>query len=156
MEKTFIYVLIDPRNNLPKYIGKSNNPSKRFTNHCREQYKSLKRNWIVSLKKLELKPVLEILDEVPSHEWEFWEKHYISLYKSWGFNLLNDTHGGYGVGTHTKQTKDKISKSMIGNTFAKGIKRSDEFKNKLSLAHGGKPWSNARRLAQDLKQSKIE
>lgn len=90
--KTFIYALIDPRNQQIKYIGKANNPKLRFNGHLRECLKTetLKNNWIKSLLNKGLKPIVEIIDEVLESEWQFWERHYISLYKSWGFKLKND------------------------------------------------------------------
>lgn len=99
MKTTFIYILIDPRNNHVRYIGKTDNPRKRFNDHLNDGYSNYnthKVNWIKSLYKLGLKPIFEILDEVKETEWEFWEMHYISLYKSWGYKLTNGTFGGDG------------------------------------------------------------
>lgn len=39
---------------------------------------------------------MEILDTVNVCDWQFWEIHYISLMKSFGFNLTNHTNGGGG------------------------------------------------------------
>lgn len=93
---TFIYALIDPRNNKIRYIGKANNPYKRFPQHINEAKNSntKKANWIKSLIKNLIRPELLILDEVEKNNWQFWEKFYISLYKSWGFDLTNVTEGG--------------------------------------------------------------
>lgn len=92
-----IYELVDPISLMPKYIGKTNNPSRRISCHISDWgLKSCthKNNWIKSLKTKGLKPMLKVIDEVPEGEWQFWEMHYISLYKSWGFNLTNSTDGG--------------------------------------------------------------
>ena len=89
MQKTFIYCLYDPITDLPKYIGKSNNPEKRFKEHLKDKTKSKKVNWIKSLIKKDLKPKLEILDEVDENTWEIMESMYISLFRGWGFELLN-------------------------------------------------------------------
>jgi hypothetical protein len=56
--------------------------------------KSKKQAWLKGLLDSGVKPELMILDEVPIKEWEFWEIHYISLCKSWGFRLTNMTNGG--------------------------------------------------------------
>jgi hypothetical protein len=64
---------------------------------------------------------LEILDEIPFSEWEFWEMHYISLYKSWGFNLVNGTKGGEGA--------DEIMAMKIAQSL-KGHKQSQSSINK--------------------------
>lgn len=104
-----IYLLLDPRTNAPKYIGKTNDISIRMYGHLSEKTLTKKNNWIKSLKNKGLKPTVEIIDEVPENEWQFWEMHYISLYKSWGFDLLNGDQGGLGAGRLSEETKRKIS-----------------------------------------------
>ena len=49
------------------------------------------------------------IDEVPTEDWEYWEKYWIAQYKSWGFKLENITHGGNGLSFHKQESKDKIS-----------------------------------------------
>ena len=134
MKKTFIYALIDPRNNEVRYIGKANNPIKRYTNHYNSarDRNTHKRNWITSVRKDGHRPDLLILDEVNIDEWIFWESFYISLYKSFGFHLVNYTFGGDGStfgnsGSFksgniphnkgipcTEETKEKIRNKLIG------------------------------------------
>lgn len=109
---TFIYCLIDPRTNQVRYIGKSDHPTQRYKEHLYQNRKTYLKDWVKSLKKENLKPELIILDEVLLSEWEFWEKHYISLYKSWGFKLCNMTEGGDGI-IHTEEIKAKISKATL-------------------------------------------
>lgn len=126
---TFIYCLIDPITNLVRYIGKTINPN------CRKEVHR-KKDW---------NPIFEILDEVPTAEWKFWERHYISLYSSWGFVLENKNPGGGGPTIHTIETKRKISLSLSGNknpnygktTYIKGKKLSEITKKKISLAGMG-------------------
>ena len=131
-EIIYIYTLDCPITKEPKYVGKSYDVNLRFTKgHLKDEDKSKKTNWIKSLKKQNLKPDVTIIDSVNKKEWKFWEKHYISLYRSWGFNLKNMTEGGDGVdkGTipwnkgikydgkypkmrKTFETKQKIAKTM--------------------------------------------
>lgn len=116
---TFIYALLDPRDGSVKYIGKSKNVKSRYSYHINE-YKSKKIskkiNWIKSLRKLDLKPELLIIDEVEDYSWQFWEIHYISLFKFYGFDLKNSTNGGEKSGNH------------------KGMKRTESTKEKMRLA----------------------
>ena len=56
-----------------------------------------KRNWIDSLKKKGLKPIIEIIDEVPIDEWQFWEHWWYLKLVSWGFNMVIHTSGGDGL-----------------------------------------------------------
>lgn len=76
----------------------ANNPENRYKNHFNSarDKNTHKRNWINNLRKDGFKPELLILDEVSSNNWQYWEIFYISLYKSFGFNLLNYTSGGDG------------------------------------------------------------
>jgi hypothetical protein len=94
VETTFIYILEDPRNSIPRYLGKSNNPINRLKAHIGEALNGKKfdhkNNWIRSLLKINLKPEIFILDEVPINEWQFWEKHYGHLFLSWGFDMVFD------------------------------------------------------------------
>ena len=95
---TFIYILQNPVTLETKYIGKSNNPKKRFSYHCSVGYKSNNKtgNWLKSLKKLNLKPLMTIIDETEDN-WQDLESYWISQFRTWGFNLTNHTNGGEGV-----------------------------------------------------------
>jgi hypothetical protein len=123
MKTTFIYELIDPRTNETRYIGKSNKPKDRYSQHLTEKYNSYKCNWVKQLRYLNLKPILNIIDEVPFIEWEFWEKFYISLYKTWEVNLTKLSKGGTGGIEHitTEETKQKISKTLMGHLQPKEV-----------------------------------
>ncbi len=138
MENVFIYSLNCPITNTPRYIGKSHNLKERLCNHLKDPYKSHKSNWIKSLKINGLKPTIEIIDSVSESDWSFWEQHYISLYKSWGFKLTNGDNGGLGTGRHTQETRLKIGASNKGIPKTKGRKHSDETKNKIGASNIGK------------------
>lgn len=90
----YIYTLEDPRNNEIRYIGKTNNINIRYSNHKVEKHNTHKCNWIRVLKRNNLVPIIEVLDIIKESEWRFWERYYISLFKSWGFRLTNKTEGG--------------------------------------------------------------
>lgn len=109
----FIYILTE--NNIPIYVGKSKNPKQREHFHKRKYPNS----------------ILEIIDEIPTNEWKFWERHYIWLYRSWGFNINNKKcHGGNGADILSNEHKRKISEGLK-KAYAKKP-RSKEFYNKLS------------------------
>ena len=115
MELVYIYSLKDPRDNQIKYIGKANNIDTRLYTHtvnCNLVKNTPKIQWIKSLKDKGLKPIIEEIDCVLKSEWQFWEKHYISLYKSWGFNLLNKTIGGEGISGYKFTEDDKMKRSI--------------------------------------------
>lgn len=102
VEKGFVYmyVLYDEYTKQIFYVGKTINPMERLKDHWNIKKKddvNLKYNAIQFLKNEDLILYMEIIDKVPVSEWEFWEKHYISLYKSWGFSLANICNGGGGT-----------------------------------------------------------
>ncbi len=132
---TYIYTLEHPITGEIRYIGKTNNLKRRLQQHLTNKRGVNHKNcWIASLLKDNIKPIMNILDEVPIEEWEFWEQHYISLYKSWGINLTNSTNGGDCI-TQTKEIKDKIAKALLGNkngSANKGKAHSKETCDKIS------------------------
>jgi hypothetical protein len=89
--KIKIYVLICPIDGHVKYIGvTSKKLSERLDGHMRMLGNNiLKNNWIQNLIDNKMCPIIEEIDIVDYKEVEFWETHYISLYKFLGFTLLN-------------------------------------------------------------------
>lgn len=139
METTYIYTLSDPRNNLVRYVGKTSNPKMRLQNHMNRKHneRTHKRNWIESLKKNKLKPLFEIIDEVPINEWKFWEKFWIQMMIVWGFDLVNHTCGGDGL-TYGNQTSFK--KGSVPWNYGMGNKTACEICGKIFYS-----WISAKR-----------
>lgn len=165
MEEIFIYVLIDPLDNLVKYVGQTKNIQKRYTSHLNDKSNTLKSSWIKSLKSQNLKPILELIDAIPLKDYIFWEQFYISLFKSWGFVLKNMTDGGdgsYGVVPwnkgkkglfkHSEKSKKQMSISQKGIPKNVGRKHSDITRKKLSLIHKGRKYKKI--LLEDNKNCK--
>lgn len=106
--KIFIYALQNPVTEEIRYIGKTKNPKMRFHNHMNKRHneKTHKTNWIESLKKQKIRPIMIIIDEVSEEDWKFWERFWIQQFKCWGFELVNHTSGGDGL-TMGNQTSFK-------------------------------------------------
>lgn len=140
METTFIYSLSDPITNEIRYIGKSNDLRKRLYAHikeCKSEMRSHKISWVRSLLNKNQRPIIEIIDEVPSSEWEFWESFWISQFLSWGIRLVNISPGGYN--NNYKRdfiTRDKMKKSKLGTHL------SDEHKENISSSIKQKSLEN--------------
>lgn len=165
-------MLVDPITNEPKYIGKTYNLKKRLNIHIQKSKNKIgklnkNQSWIRSLLFNNLKPKIESLDIVPETEWKFWEKYYITLFKSWGFNLKNGTNGGDGWEkgnipwnkgkTLSEEIKKKLSNLKMGKLNNRyGIKQSletiekrkktnstkkEEISKKISIAKKGKKQS---------------
>lgn len=116
---TYIYHLCDEVGYV-FYVGKSNRPKRRIHLHKKKYGKNIQ---------------LEVIDEVSIQEWKFWEKYYISLYKSWGFILLNKNDGGGGPTSWNQDLKDKISKTLKERNHKKYYTK--EIREKMSNASRG-------------------
>ncbi len=155
IEETFIYGLLDPRTNALRYIGKSNNPEKRLISHNQVFNNTHKECWLQSLHKINLKPVLKIIDIVPKLKWQQYEIFWIAYYKKQGADLTNGNPGGFGGGTYTPEIQEKLRISRTGQKRTgqalqnlreasikkKGSIRSKEVRQKMSKAKKGKPVS---------------
>lgn len=134
---TFIYSLSHPITGDVRYVGKANRPKDRLKSHIciRKKSSSHCKNWITSLKENNLLPIMEIIDEVNYSEWEFWEQHYISLFKTWGFDLTNHQKGGGATNDFSKfseETKLKMRLAQLGK------KHTPEAKEKQRIAKLGR------------------
>ncbi len=94
----YIYMLLCPLSKQVRYIGQTINPKQRLLQHIylnnnNGHFHHL--NWLRKLKKLKLKPEMEIIHKGNTVNLNFWEQHYISLYKSWGFDLTNTSGKEY-------------------------------------------------------------
>ena len=151
---TFIYVLIDPRQDVWKaYVGKSNDPVIRFKEHKAEANTgkvTKKCNWLRKLISLSLEPELLILDEVHETDWCFWEKYYIYLFDSWKYDLTNVRSGGSGITVHSDDTRYKIARALVGK---KRGPRPTEVKLKISKSHIGIGLGSNRTLEEKAKIS---
>lgn len=139
MNTKFIYTLSDPNTGLVRYIGKTNNLKKRLSRHLSNNNLSnstRKNNWIISLLRKNQLPIIETLDEVDSTDIDFFEIFYISLFKSWGFDLLNGTEGGDGVDwTGKKHNKISKIKNMVNNLNRKSVAQFDLEGNLINKYH---------------------
>lgn len=118
MKTTNIYVLIDPRDGKVRYVGKANNVTQRYKAHLNRARKHQihKKNWVESLKREGLKPIIEVVDVVPIENWIYWETYWVSQFKAWGFDLINYTNGGDGCtfGNQTSFKKGQGGKKVVG------------------------------------------
>jgi hypothetical protein len=128
MKTICIYTLVDPITNQIRYVGKTQlKVNKRLNAHITTSKlgsKSHKANWIRSLLEKDKKPTIEVIDEVSSEDWEFWETYWITQLRCWGFNLTNLTSGGIGLNgyKHNKESKLKMRKSKLGCTLTNSHK----------------------------------
>jgi len=141
MMSTFIYALCDPRTFEVRYVGKSDDPYKRYCHHLMDKAKTYKVNWIQSLLKVGLLPIRQILEECDKSIWEQREQDWINFYKKIGSNLTNIADGGVGGSGHkgkhhSEEAKRKIKEANLGK------KISEEVKNKMRGSHLGRKYKS--------------
>jgi len=147
---TYLYTLNDPTTGEVRYVGKSDTPYKRFTQHLSKSKKNntYKNNWISSLINEGKKPILQIIDVVETSQWGFWESYWISLFKTWGFKLTNLTNGGDGGNFGTEVNK-KISEKLKGRVYSEEtIKRMRLGAQKRRLTKEGRKRLSKHRMGE--------
>jgi len=154
MNTGFIYILEDPRKSDPKerdrYVGKTiKNPQSRLNSHISEAKRGLKNyryNWIRSLLKIGLKPVLRTVKELPVDELDQEEINWIARLRKEGYKLVNGTDGGDGISgwKHSEETIKKMKERIVSEETREkkrqsmlGIKHSEEAKKRHSEASSG-------------------
>ena len=142
---TFIYALSDPRNGEIRYLGKADKPLTRRQIHLQHAHKARthKNAWILELRKHNLTPVLEVLDEVPCDCWQEFERSYISVFRAIGVRLTNGLDGGEGFSGGDRHPRPLLGKKLdreLVNRQAQartGLKRSLETRRKIAVALTG-------------------
>lgn len=113
-----VYVLIDPRDGMSRYVGISKDPRSRLDQHMKE-VENEKRAWLAELKRMGLSPELEVLETVVEHEGdvdavaEARERYWISSLLRSGAPLTNI----FGIPRSSSQPSPKRSRRDPQTTF---------------------------------------
>lgn len=115
MKTTFIYALLDPRTNAIRYVGKADDPHRRWRRHCTETGRTHRHWWIAQLCATGHKPTLRILEEVPCSEWIQREVWWIAHLRQNGCDLTNHCAGGNGAPgiSPSSATREKIRAGVV-------------------------------------------
>lgn len=139
-----LYELVNPIDNLPFYIGLTDNPTRRIGEHCYITKKDwienpFKTKIIYNLKKQSLEPIMNVLfDNLTEKEVVDLEIHMIEVMRILQYPLTNISPGG---NICSNLTRIKISKAN------KGKRRSISFRLKISKLKKGKPLSAKHKLS---------
>lgn len=141
MEEYKIYSLNDPITDEVRYVGKTVSLlSKRLSSHYQDKKISYKTHWINSLKEINLKPIIKLIEICNETNWQEREKYWISYYRE-RTKLTNYLDGGQGQQKgykHTDEAKLKISIASKENDKGKyylGMKFSNEINNKRAKSN---------------------
>ncbi len=171
----FIYGLYDPRTDELRYVGKTLNLKIRLFGHLKEKERTHKNNWIASLGRIGLKPIikpLEVIENSNDLDWQDRERWWIRWAIESGHPITNIDAGGRSGMLKSDETKRKQSEAMKGfrlspESIAKmvatkkanmtperrehlrrinmGRKHSEETKARRSIALCGRPVSEETR-----------
>ena len=139
----YIYSLIDPRNpNIIRYVGKTKNPKKRIKEHINDskRFNDYKSNWIKSLLKENISPIMNLIIECDDESSIFLEKHYISVFKS--KYLTNSDEGGHGNINRKREIIEnanyrfkRVYQYNLDGIFLNEFKSVREASRKLGICH---------------------
>jgi len=88
----FIYQLVDPRDNLPRYVGITQSMKARYDQHVAGELSNLQKNaWVQDLRRVNLLPLMKELERIDSSEFEALqrERHWIRSLIENGMPLVN-------------------------------------------------------------------
>lgn len=154
-----IYILIDPRTYQIRYVGQTINIKSRFIDHTTKQYGKNRRTcWLNKLRSLNLKPIIQGIEECDETNWADREKYWIRHYRELGCDLVNATGGGEGnIGwIPSEETRRRMSEANKGEKNPNyGKIRSEEHKRKIGEGNKGKTMSaESRRKMSEAKKGK--
>lgn len=123
---SYIYALIDPRDDEVRYIGKANDVMARFNGHLRDSTRRRSKvyAWILELVSEGMSPIVATVDRVLKEQWEDAERFYIAEFKRCGFDLLNISSGGNEpqIKAHVNaENGRKTAKAIHSNPLRKKI-----------------------------------
>lgn len=110
--KHIIYALIDPNTDQVKLIGTTKMSIKERIRLYKVSCNSRDNTTTKWLKSIDYNPNYIILDTIEGskQDAEWWEAHYIFLYRSWNFDLLNQKLSmRKGFFKQSKEQKNKLS-----------------------------------------------
>lgn len=112
-----IYSLADPLSGNVRYVGRTTDVKHRVQVHLIEARapKSLKGEWLADLLRLELTPVVAVLETTTVEASREAERYWIATFREQGLTLLNRGRGGDGANpgwSHAPEARAKISEAL--------------------------------------------
>lgn len=94
-----VYALIDPRTDQYFYVGRTGNLTSRISKHKSKDANTgtPKYIYISEMRAAGVMFLVEVLEEnLTKPESKFWERFYTDLFRSWGFEILNNVWYKFG------------------------------------------------------------
>lgn len=155
--KVLIYTLSHPITKEIRYIGKTKlSLNSRLKLHLKAKDKGYRSNWVKSLLKESLIPVIEELEETDLENWRECERYWIAQFKVWGFRLTNLAKGGEGndyFKLNCKKSIENIRKTKElhkGNKYNLGRKMTQHTKDMLKLGRQNRTEEQTKKINEKL------
>lgn len=84
-----IYILVDPRDNAVRYVGRTVNPHDRLKQHLGKNTGKAKQEWLIELAAAGLSPVFKVVETVPYKRCKLAEQFWIVYHLYKGAKLTN-------------------------------------------------------------------
>lgn len=150
-EKTTIYVLVDPRTDEIRYVGKTTQSLKaRIGAHLQDKCNCHRVHWLNELKREGLRPLAKPIAEMEgAWPWRQEERWWIRKLRFLGARLTNNTSGGDGVQDLPAETRERMRRVWLGRKHkpesilklkaARALRvTSDETRAKMSRSQSGR------------------
>jgi len=163
---TSIYGLIDPMTSQIRYVGKSDDPKRRYREHIKNAKNGCKRykhDWIRSLFKKGREPVLIILQHYVK-DWRKAEQFWVQYYKDKGHKLTNLAPAGIGFDI-TEEAREKMSiaqkkkwqdpehRRKMSEAQKKYFRDNPEARERVGEAGKGRiPWNKGMPMTDEIKK----
>jgi hypothetical protein len=142
---TYIYLLLDPFDMKPRYVGQTRNPTRRLYHHLRDKRDTPKRHWLDGLAIWGVDPIIEVIAVIDPGDADEEERFWIAGLLERGYHLTNATSGGDGHFTLSASARAKIAKANAG------LVRTPEFRarvSEVSLERWKDPVARAEMIAR--------
>lgn len=160
----FIYGLVDPRDRVIRYVGKSVRPMERLANHMNEKSRTWRTNWLRGLRAAGLRPTLIVLEVVHGGaKWQLRERAWIAAGRLRGWPLTNCTNGGDGVPGLPPEVRERMRAVWTGRKHRpesllkmaasrKGRKHTQSHREMMRERMTGRTVTWGRKLAASLRK----
>jgi hypothetical protein len=93
LDEAYIYILVDPREGIPRYVGKTLSPEQRMAEHkahsTTKDKSSEKGAWIARLQGVGVQPFMVLIDKCKRSQEKDREAYWIAHFESLGVKLFN-------------------------------------------------------------------
>jgi len=153
-----IYILIDPRTDEIRYVGKTEQSiNARINGHMQDNTPCHRVHWLNELKREGLKPraailvTIDLFEPFDENTWKIEEKYWIRKLKQMGARLTNNTIGGDGVVGLPAEARQRMRLTWLGR------KHKPETIEKLKIARAKRVTSEEtkRKMSESQKGRKI-